>query len=67
MNLEMEAGTHQMDGTECQAEELRFSATSSREPQDALEQRSDEEQSNGICGSFLQSARLFSIFCRLPS
>ena len=56
-----------MEGIECQAEELGFSATSSREPQDALEQRSDEEQSNRICVSYLQSARLFSIFYRLPS
>lgn len=49
------------EGLECQAEELGFGGTrSSREPWVALEQRHNEEDSNQLCVSYLQSARLFS-------
>lgn len=45
-----------MERLKRQAEELGFS---SREPQEVLEQGSNNEQSNWMCVSYLQSARLF--------
>lgn len=49
------------EGIECRPEELGWSAMGSREPQNALEQRSNEEQSNRIF-VYLKSVPLFSKF-----